>query len=46
MTDEQESTTPGETQKLEHNDELDEACSRAGEETVPFVLTPPPPPSQ
>ena len=48
MADEQE-TTPGQTQILENAEETNEACSRAGragEGTIPLVVTPPPPPSQ
>lgn len=45
MANEQE-TTPGQTQTLEPTEEMNEASSRAGEETIPLVLTPPPPPNQ
>lgn len=44
MADQQE-TAPGQPQTLENTEE-NEASSRAGEGTIPLVVTPPPPPNQ
>jgi hypothetical protein len=44
MADEQE-TTPEQIQTVEPSEVTHEACSRAGEETIPLVVTPPPPPN-